>query len=186
MTHSTNLFCFVFSDQLGRLSVDAIPNSASQNMDGDKIGPGSNFDGRGTQDAQHENDMDAVLDLEISFQREGARLASEAGARVGLDDGRALGWASGAAISAEIAFYAGVATALTSLHLAPRPKHAAEKLVEASHRLRIHQIGNSKDDDFEQLLADVRNKFRNAVALAGLQRVRFDAEKPSRLTDYSF
>lgn len=131
-------------------------------------------------------ELDSVLDLEISFQREGADLASETGARFGINDGRALGWASGASVSAEMAFYAGVAAALQTIDLSPRARAAAEKLDDVSRAVKVHVVGNSENVNFEALLVDARSTFRNAMALAGLQRVRFDADKPSKMADYSF
>jgi hypothetical protein len=131
-------------------------------------------------------DLDDVLGLEESFQRAGAAQAEAAGAEAGTADGRALGWSAGAALAAELSFCAGVSAALAALDLPPRARAAAAQLRAAVGALRVAETGNDEQADFERHLATVRDRCRAALATAGLHRVRFDADKPTPLTDYSF
>jgi hypothetical protein len=130
--------------------------------------------------------LDAVLALEDEYKEEGAAQARAAGEATGLADGRALGWAAGAAVGAELAFYAGVAAALATLPLGARARGAADRLATASAAVCVDEVGNDPAVDFEAVLAEARERFRSATALAGVGRVRWDAGKPARLTDYSF
>lgn len=125
-----------------------------------------------------------ILSLEKTFAAEGTSLALETASEAGLSDGRALGWVAGAGTSAELSFYSGVAAALLSLPLKPRPRAAAEKLAAATE-LRVDAVGNSEDIDFDAVLAFARHTFQTAVALAQL-RVRWDGKKPARVTDLDF
>jgi hypothetical protein len=132
------------------------------------------------------NGLDALLGLEAEFQHEGASMAAAAAAGSGFEEGRALGWTSGAQLGAELAFYAGAVAALEKLELPPRGQAAVGALSEATRAVQLHNVGNAQDIDFDEHLMCVRERFRAAVAIAGLHRVRFDAEKPSRAADLSF
>ncbi len=52
--------------------------------------------------------------------------------------------------------------------------------------LRVHVVGNDPAVDFAHVLVAARVAFKAATATAALHRVRFDADKPSRMSDYSF
>ena len=78
-----------------------------------------------------------------------------------------------------------MAAALKTLPLSPRAAAAADKLAAAAH-LRVHVVGNDPAVDFAHVLVAARVAFKAATATAALHRVRFDADKPSRMSDYSF
>lgn len=130
--------------------------------------------------------MDDILGLEEAFHTEGASQARAAGAAAGKEDGRTLGWAAGSGLSAELSFYAGVAAALATLQLPPRARAAGERLSEAAARVPVHRVGNHTSVDFDAVLEEARRKFKEAVAFAGFPRIRFDADQPARMKDYSF
>jgi hypothetical protein len=130
--------------------------------------------------------IDSVLGLETEFQQEGATMAAAVAAEAGFEEGRSLGWTSGAQLASELAFYAGAVAALEALDLPPRAKIAVDALALAVEGVKLHDIGNAQDIDFDKHVKLIRERFRAAVAIAGLHRVRFDAEKPSRTADFSF
>lgn len=136
--------------------------------------------------------LDALLHLEQAFFAEGVAAAAEASAVAGAQDGRALGWASGAALAAELEFCHGGAQAILAL-VGAHPGLirgsavvAAEKLVAAVGKARLAVVGNDPALDMEELARQVRGLFRQTVAFAGLPAVRYAAGPRSRMADYSF
>lgn len=136
------------------------------------------------------DELDSLLHLESTFQDEGAADSQEASARAGHNDGRALGWAAGTALSSELSFYHGAAHALLVLadtYPSKVPIKAvsnAQKLIALSEERLLHRIGNDASLDMDAHTEAVRTLFRTSMAQAGLI-VRYD-RRASRMADLSF
>lgn len=136
------------------------------------------------------DELDAILNLETTFENEGRAEAALEGARAGKLDGYDLGWKAGSSLSAELEFMHGAATTLLALskkHPTSIPARAltyARDLIQKSQpSLAIR--GNDSTLDMEMLTATLRSRFRRMLALSGLQTVKFESRK-SKLADLSF
>lgn len=139
-----------------------------------------------------EDEFDAVLNLESNFQAEGFREASSAGAAAGLSEGRTLGWKAGVALTTELEFYHGAASALLALSKAfeervpARSIPVATRLVEMCREHSLAERGNDQDLDMDAVASSARGLFRQMVAFAGLSGLRFDLGSRSLMADLSF
>lgn len=133
--------------------------------------------------------LDSLLTLETTFETEGRSLAATAGAAAGLEEGHALGWTAGTALTAELEFYHGAAKALQSLSaINPIPARAlenAQQISLLSARVSIPAVGNCPQVDMTAHAESLRALFRRMVVFAHLPGLRYDS-KASRLADLSF
>lgn len=139
-----------------------------------------------------ENDLDTLLNLESQFQAEGHRQSSEAGAKAGLSEGRAMGWKAGVALTAELEFFHGAASALIAVSEAfddevpARAVTVAVRIVDLCQTNALSIRGNDPSLDMEYLADYARNLFRQMAAFAGMPGLRFDLGTRSIMADLSF
>lgn len=154
---------------------------------------GSNIDGV----------FETVVDLEGHFHAQGL-LAGSLGEAVeqGYEDGRELGWISGAELAKEWGYYRGFVKVLKSLlgeegglrevvgdkeeGVLERVEKVVREFDEACGEVVVEKIGNDEGVDFEKRSEELRRLFRKVTAMLGLRNVRYEAKKVSKTADMSF
>lgn len=137
------------------------------------------------------DDLDAVVNLESAFHSEGAASAYTSGASLGHSQGHSMGWRAGVALTAELEFYRGAATALLSLHAAfaervpAKAETAARRLLTTADNVHLAKQGNDITVDMDVHKDELRRQFRQMTAFAGLSGVRFDLTS-SKMADLDF
>lgn len=137
------------------------------------------------------NELDTIVNLESTFHSEGAASAYASGASLGHTAGRSMGWRAGVALTSELEFYRGAATALVALHdsfpeLVPaKAEAAAKRLLEQTGQVALAKLGNDKNVDMDTHKEAIRRFFRQMTAFAGLPGVRFDLVG-SKIADLDF
>lgn len=141
--------------------------------------------------ATPKDELDDVVNLEQNFESEGRVIAEESGKAAGIKDGRDLGWATGASLTAELEFYHGGAAAILALStshpdvISDRCAQLAEKLLKDCNNIALWKVGNDDAIDMEAHSEQVRTNFRRMMAFASLGTVRY-VHNSSRLADLSF
>lgn len=137
------------------------------------------------------DELDTIVNLEATFHSEGAASAYTSGASLGHNAGRSMGWRAGVALTSELEFYRGAATALLALRDAfpervpTKAEAAAKRLLEQAGKFALAQQGNDKNVDMDTHKETLRRLFRQMTAFAGLPAVRFDLAS-SKIADLDF
>lgn len=137
------------------------------------------------------DELDSVVNLETAFHSEGVASAYTSGASLGRSSGRSLGWRAGVALTSELEFYRGAATALLALREAfaervpAKAEASARKLLATAEAVHLGTQGNDKTIDMDAHKEQLRRHFRQMTAFAGLSNVRFDLTT-SKMSELDF
>lgn len=137
------------------------------------------------------DELDPVINLESAFHSEGATSAFSSGASLGTSSGHSMGWRAGVALTSELEFYRGAATALLSLRDAfadrvpAKAETSARRLLATAEGVHLASQGNDKTVDMDMHKDQLRRHFRQMTAFAGLPNVRFELNT-SKMSELDF
>ncbi|KAK9828393.1 hypothetical protein WJX81_003717 [Elliptochloris bilobata] len=134
-------------------------------------------------------DFDAALHLEEQHQAEGQADGYRDGAAAGLREGRELGIRTGFDVADEVAFYDGCTKVWRrQQHAAPEafPARAGKSIAAIEELVAGYPLGNPQDERLQDLIDELRAKFKVATAALGLREHYSLAQPTPRATFLDF